>query len=346
MTAKKRSQGGIHKEEPGNLPWTEKQVMLFEKLALLGQLLSSVAHEINSPIATAIGGIDNIKRNCEALYEASLVPGKLNLSGKDSKTLSRLLQTMTKNIETSPFLPPERERMEAASLSCRIRKKKLNDVDADSLVIIKSKLKDHYRDVIGLMVKYDEEGIRRFFSTWSKFLRNIRNVHSAARRVADTVGALQVYSHPGAALPEEVDLNRCIQNTVVILQGRFKKGIALETNLKADKKVLGNRSELSQVWMNLLLNAADSLAGKGTIKVDTFCRDKNVVVTVTDDGPGIPEENSFRLFEPFFTTKAEGEGTGLGLWISKQIVEKHKGKIEVESAPGKTTFTVTLPGAP
>jgi C4-dicarboxylate-specific signal transduction histidine kinase len=344
--AKRKTRTESGREEGSGLPWTQKQVLLFEKLALLGQLLSSVAHEINSPIATALGGIENLKRNYEGLCHAGLNVARAGLSEEDSQTLLELFEAMAENIESSSFLPPDREKKEAADLAARAGATSLADIERDCLVIVRCKLNARCKDVIDLMMRCGEDTIREFFSAWGKFFRNMKNVHAAARRVADTVEALQVYSHPGTIRAEEVDVNTSIENTIVILQGRLRKGTTLDMDLKADRNVLANRAELSQVWMNLLLNAIDSVAGRGAIRVQTFCRAPHTVVRVIDNGPGIPEENRAQLFEPFFTTKTEGEGTGLGLWITKQIVDKYGGEIEVESAPGNTAFTVRIPQAP
>jgi two-component system NtrC family sensor kinase len=102
--------------------------------------------------------------------------------------------------------------------------------------------------------------------------------------------------------------------------------------------------ELNQVWTNLIQNAVQACAGKGTIAIETALAEPDgVVVRVVDDGPGIPADIQPRIFEPFFTTKPKGEGTGLGLGIVAQIVAKHAGRVRCESAPGRTMFEVWLP---
>jgi signal transduction histidine kinase len=85
------------------------------------------------------------------------------------------------------------------------------------------------------------------------------------------------------------------------------------------------------------------MENKGRLDLSVFRENGQVVIAISDTGPGIPEEIRQRIFEPFFTTKAAGEGSGLGLDISKKIIEKHQGSIDVESQPGKTTFRVVLP---
>ena len=109
--------------------------------------------------------------------------------------------------------------------------------------------------------------------------------------------------------------------------------------------VQGNFAQLGQVCMNLIKNAIEALKGmEGQITLKTYQKDGEVVFECGDTGPGIPEEVRQNIFKPFFTTKPVGEGTGLGLYICHQTVEKHGGRIEVESEVGKgTTFRVRLP---
>jgi len=350
--AKEKAAENSGKGTMGGLPWTPAQVMLFEKLALLGQLLSSVAHEINSPIATALGGIENVRRNYENLFEAHLELTRINLTKDDGERIASLLKRMFESMGSSSFLTIEDEKKEAASLASRILEEEnrsskgpagpLADVERDCLTIVRCRLKEHYKEIVDLMKRLGEKEIRGLFSVWSKLFRNAHNAEKALRRVAQTVEALQIYSHPAQERDEKVDIDKSIKNAIVLLHGRIKRGISLDTRFGADGTVLGNATELSQVWMNLILNAADVTGGRGSIKVQTSRKDNKIVVSITDDGPGIPDENKPRLFEPFFTTKAKGEGTGLGLWIAKQIVIRHNGRIDFESRPGKTTFTVTL----
>jgi signal transduction histidine kinase len=97
------------------------------------------------------------------------------------------------------------------------------------------------------------------------------------------------------------------------------------------------------VWTNLIHNAIQAMGGRGEILIETSVDKGDVEVAIQDTGPGIEPEVAARIFEPFFTTKEKGEGTGLGLSISARIVEKHGGKIRVDSQPGRTRFEVRLP---
>ena len=105
--------------------------------------------------------------------------------------------------------------------------------------------------------------------------------------------------------------------------------------------------ELNQVWTNLIDNAVDAMGGSGTIRVATRIEDGEVVVEISDTGPGMPPEVAARAFEPFYTTKEVGKGTGLGLDIAQRIVaEHHGGTITISSRPGETTLQVRLPHQP
>ena len=98
------------------------------------------------------------------------------------------------------------------------------------------------------------------------------------------------------------------------------------------------------MWTNIIDNAVDAMGGHGELKLRTCVEDGKVVVEITDSGPGIPPQIRSRIFDPFFTTKGPGFGSGLGLHISRNIVVlKHKGQIDVDLQPGKTTFRVVLP---
>jgi signal transduction histidine kinase len=98
------------------------------------------------------------------------------------------------------------------------------------------------------------------------------------------------------------------------------------------------------VWTNIIDNAVDAMKGKGEIRIKTYEQDQRIIIEIVDNGPGIPGDIQSRIFEPFFTTKAPGQGTGLGLHISHDIIaNRHHGQLTVESKPGETKFKVVLP---
>jgi signal transduction histidine kinase len=136
-----------------------------------------------------------------------------------------------------------------------------------------------------------------------------------------------------------------LENTLIILHNKLKSGVTVVREYAEDLPVIeAYASELNQVWTNIIDNAIDAMDGKGTLVLRTRKDDPWVVVEIEDSGRGIPEEIQSKIFDPFFTTKGPGEGTGLGLNISHNLVlQKHRGKISVESRPGRTSFSVRLP---
>jgi len=148
--------------------------------------------------------------------------------------------------------------------------------------------------------------------------------------------------------PAGYDLNQAVLSAVALLRHRFRSNIQLERDLSAVPEVRCRGSEIAQVLLNLLANAADAVESSSvrTVRVRTWECEGKVHLEVSDSGPGIDPAIQNRLFEPFVTTKGNGRGTGLGLSICKQIVESHGGSISVDSEPGKgARFTVALPAA-
>lgn len=125
---------------------------------------------------------------------------------------------------------------------------------------------------------------------------------------------------------------------------QIKRGVELVRSFEGPGMVRARHDELNQVWTNLLHNALQAMQYAGRLELRLAPADADHVrVQVIDSGPGIPEDILGRIFEPFYTTKAQGEGSGLGLSISRGIVERHGGTIHVDTRPGRTVFTVTLP---
>ena len=168
-------------------------------------------------------------------------------------------------------------------------------------------------------------------------------VEKSAGRVSEIVGTMEGYSYMDRAPLQDVDINRSLRDTVSVLGyklGGTEVGLDLDPNLPP---VAAYGGELNQVWTALLDNAIHA-SGGGRVGVRTTCERDLVLVEVSDDGPGIPEDLRGRIFEPFFTTKDVGSGTGLGLDVSYRIVVgRHGGDIHVVSGPGDTRFEVRLP---
>lgn len=169
------------------------------------------------------------------------------------------------------------------------------------------------------------------------------------QRIAGIVHSIKAFSHPGGADAEEVDINLALANTLVVARNEWKFVAALETDYDpALPRVRCFPGELNQVFLNIIVNAAQAMAAslrQGKLRVATRVDGDQVRIAISDTGPGIPENIRHKIFDPFFTTKPVGSGTGQGLAISHTVVvEKHGGQLMCESVVGEgTTFTITLP---
>ena len=175
------------------------------------------------------------------------------------------------------------------------------------------------------------------------------DIGAAATRIHHLVGAVKGFTYMDQArTPEPIDIRQGLVDTLTVLASKVRgKSAEVELVIPEDlPRVRAVGGELNQVWMNLLDNALDAIDANGHVSVSATVELGRVVVSVVDDGAGIPETIAGRIFDPFFTTKGVGKGTGLGLDIVRRLLQRHDGEVAVESVPGRTEFQVRLPAAP
>lgn len=165
-----------------------------------------------------------------------------------------------------------------------------------------------------------------------------------SERVRKIVQNLKTFSRVDQAEEQLADLNECLESTIAIVWNEIKYKATLEKELADLPDLHCNPQELNQVFTNILVNAAQAIEKEGVIKIRSWLDGDVVKISFQDNGSGIDPENQEKIFEPFFTTKPVGEGTGLGMSISYEIVKKHGGDIQLDSAVGQgTTFTLSFP---
>ena len=171
------------------------------------------------------------------------------------------------------------------------------------------------------------------------------NIREGARRTSKIVTDLKNFSRPDNDLVRPVDINQCLENTLALALPEYRQRLEIVRDFAPDlPAVPGSHGQLSQVFMNLIINAVHAQPDKGSLRVRTFSAEDRVHVVFTDQGPGISPNIQVRIFEPFFTTKEVGAGTGLGLSVSFGIINKHRGTILVRSEPGQgAEFEIILP---
>ncbi len=165
-----------------------------------------------------------------------------------------------------------------------------------------------------------------------------------AERIKKIIQSLKSFSRndPDQSLP--VCVNECLEKAITMVWNEIKYIAQIEKDLQTLPTIQGYPQQLSQVFMNLLINAVHAMSSNGLIRVTTTATDDAIRVTVSDNGSGIAPQHLHKIFDPFFTTKAPGKGTGLGMCIIKDIINKHEGSIDVSSTLGQgTTFTIHLP---
>jgi PAS domain S-box-containing protein len=174
------------------------------------------------------------------------------------------------------------------------------------------------------------------------------------QKISIIVSAMKEFSHPGGDDKELVDINGLINNTLTVSRNEWKYVAKMETELDPNLPMIpGFKSKLSQVFLNLIVNAAHAIAGvggeesdhEGVIRITTSHVGDGVEVRISDTGPGVPDSLKNRIFDPFFTTKEVGKGTGQGLSIAHSVVvDKHGGSLDLEQGQGSgATFIIRLP---
>ena len=339
---------------------TQSQLILSERLAGLGQLVAGVAHEINSPSAAIRGSADAMGQNAERLAQRASELASLKLSPADGQRFidatARAAQAMARRRLASPTAV----RRAAQEFRGELRELGVSDDEARAVGSELADLGfspggDQAGDVAELLLELlreasgDERDHRArvlagYLAETIHMQRAAATIQNAIRRVQRIVGALKSYSHlDQEATVSEADLHEGIENTLVILDHQMARGITITRHYGQIPRVPVYVDELNQVWTNLLHNAVQALEEQGTIEIETQSTEDGVIVRIIDDGPGIPDDVMPRVFEPFYTTKPKGEGTGLGLGIVRQIIDKHGGQVSASSRPGRTQFEVWLP---
>jgi signal transduction histidine kinase len=326
-----------------------------ERMAGLGQLVAGVAHEVNSPAAAIQGAVDNLAENVQRLARRARELSDTKLPPEDRMRFFALVEQLAPRLAGVRVEPPAQVRRQARELATKLAQLGVPNAENACRTLVEIGAAEAAYNLAQLAQSPGEgdgggasrirslEALTGYLEQYAYLFRNTHAIRTAIRRITRIVGALKGYSHLDQAKVSATDLHEGIENTLVILHSELKYGITVTRDYAELPAVPVYVDELNQVWTNLIHNAVQALGGKGEIVIETRVLDALVSVTVQDNGPGIPSDVMPRIFEPFFTTKPKGEGTGLGLGIVKQIVEKHGGEIDVTSKPGCTRFTVCLP---
>lgn len=318
----------------------QAQLIQSEKMASLGQLIAGVAHEVNTPLGAINSSVGNILNN---LYNA-LHNLPENMQELEAEELMVFRDLLNQSLENRSMLSAKEERKFKRQISAYFDDQGVeNSHDiADSLIDMG--IYDHYEHLVPFFKKENGLKVLNYAYKLSGIYRSALNIKTASEKASKVVFALKSYSrfdHSGEKI--KADVCEGIDTVLTIYHNQIKHGINLIKHFDTVPLISCYPDELNQVWTNIVHNAIQAMDNKGNLEISIHQVDNKIKVNITDSGKGIPTEIKDKIFEPFFTTKPKGEGSGLGLDIVKKIIDKHNGEIQVDSEPGKTTFSVLLP---
>ncbi|OLP19619.1 hypothetical protein BST81_05005 [Leptolyngbya sp. 'hensonii'] len=324
-----------------HLQATQQELIQSEKMAALGQLTASVAHEINTPLGVIRSAISNIM----AAFSNSLqqLPSLLQRLSPQQQSAFLTLVKAALQEQQAPSTKAERQRQR--HLQTILAEQGILDAESIATQLTLLRLGQNLAPYQSILSDPNCSAILQVAYNLVLQNQNANCIQQEVDRAGKIVFALKTYSHHNASREESLTpITDSIEVALTLYQRHFKQDIEMIRCYAAEvPKVRCNPDELTQVWVNLVDNAIDAMGQKGTLEITVTQTADRGVVAITDSGCGISPDIQSHIFEPFFTTKPRGEGSGLGLHIVRQIVDKHAGEIQVHSQPGRTTFTIQLP---
>ena len=315
-----------------------------EKMMSLGKLSAGLAHELNNPASAATRSAATLTEAISQLADSSRV---LEAARLNDEQLTRIEAFRAACIVEAARLNPIDRSDREDEITDWLHAHDVDDAPAEALVDagVSSALLDQLAEVI-------RGDVLAAAIRWSAAYRSAcslaTDVKRATSRIYELVSAVKRFTYMDrAVVAEPFDVAAGLRDAVLLHTAKAREKSARVTLEIADDlpHIPAFGAELNQVWSNLLDNALDAIAEGGHVTVRAVRQDGNVVVSVVDDGAGVPDDIKAKIFDPFFTTKPVGRGTGLGLDIVRRVVEHHRARIDFESASGggRTEFKVVLP---
>mgnify|MGYP001123429440 CR=1 FL=1 len=322
------------------LQTTQDQLVESEKMAALGQLVAGIAHEINTPLGAIRSSVDNI---ADFLSDRLMVLPDFfqSLSGDREEDFLKLLQI---SLQQDTSLSSREKRQIKKHLKAQLQEKNIDNADSLASTLANIGVRHSIDPFLGLLGDREGKTILEMAYQFASLQKSTRTIITGSDRAAKVIFALKSYArYDRSGATVQANPIDGIETVLTLYHNQLKQGVEVVRNYEDIPSISCYPDELNQVWTNLIHNALQAMHHQGTLTIDVCQKEGAIAVSITDSGTGIPEDIKAKIFQPFFTTKPPGEGSGLGLDIVRKIVEKHQGAIAIDSVPGNTTFTVSLP---
>ncbi|WP_338848416.1 ATP-binding protein [Massilia sp. W12] len=327
----------------------QMQLIHAEKMAALGQLVASVAHEVNTPVGAINSSAHQIASQLPAILRD--FPALLQSLEPDMRaSVLQLCQHALQSLQDPASLSAHnsRTRRELLRQSAQLLEQ-LGIAQARRIAELLHDLdcQQPLHELLPLLRRQDAPCLLQAARDTAQILQHAGNIAQAVARVGKIVYALRSFAHEeGDSAMSVCDLQQSLENVLTLYRHFLDedKGVRLKRHYEPCPPLLCQPDQLNQVWANLIHNALQAMAYRGELEIGLRQVDQGLQVWVQDNGCGITPEQMEQIFQPFYSTQSEGQGCGLGLGVTRRIVEQHGGKIEVHSTPGAgSRFVVWLP---
>jgi len=317
-----------------------------EKLMSLGRLSAGLAHELNNPASAIVRDVSELYKKIHTTPDKFKSVIMMRITPEETDQVNAILFSKLSNLNEIDLSLMEREEATDDLLDW-LEDKGIEEADdiADTFVDFGMTVED-LEKISDIVDGRHIHALMWWLESTLSLEKLVCDIRDASERIATLIGAIKSYTHMDrGSAKEKVDIHEGLRSTFTILKHKLKqKNIEVGKEIDPDlPKINAHAGELNQVWTNIIDNALDAMENGGKLTVKTYTERHYVCVDIIDTGKGIPEEDLNMIFDPFFTTKGMGKGTGMGLDIVKNVVEKHQGTIKVTSEPGKTCFKLCFP---